>query len=72
MSTGPYYVKPECRMKLEDARNELEDLNNEISNTNKRYTLLDPFHQILNDDVKPTDKETPTQNAYGQNSHEHI
>ena len=63
--TNLVVVKPECRMKLEDAGIELEDLNkNEISNTN--FTLLDPSLQtILNDDVTPTSKDTPTQNTYG-------
>ena len=60
-------VKPECRMKLEDAGKKLEDLNkNEISNTNDSFTLLDPSLQtILNDDVATTSKDTPTQNSYG-------
>ena len=67
-------VKPECRMKLEDAGKKLEDLNkNEISNTNDSFTLLDPSLQtILNDDVATTSTtderiamDTPTQNSYG-------
>ena len=60
-------VKPECRMKLEDAGIKLEDLNkNEITNTNDSFTLLDPSLQtILNDDVATTTKDTPTQNSYG-------
>ena len=63
--TNLVVVKPKCRMKLEDAGIKLEDLNkNEISNTN--FTLLDPSLQtILNDDVTPTSKDTPTQNTYG-------